>query len=147
MGRGVGVGWIRWHWWWDRAFTNASRGMGLGAKRPKPSAAARFWVCHIKREWRAMGGGVGVGWMRWQRWWGPAFVNASRGRGLGAKRPKPSAAARFWVCRVNWQWRTMGGGGGAMWTRWWWYCACAFEHAQGRRGQGQKNLKTRKLSH
>jgi hypothetical protein len=52
---GGGVGWMMWQRWWDRAFTNMSRGRGLGAKRPKPSTVAQFWVCHVKREWRVMG--------------------------------------------------------------------------------------------
>jgi hypothetical protein len=109
MGRGVGVGWMRWNRWWNRAFANASWGMGLGAKNPKLSAAAQFWVFRVKWEWRAMGEGVGVGWMRWQQWWGPAFANASWGMGLGANSPKPSAVAWFWVCRVKREWRAMGG--------------------------------------
>ena len=112
MGGGVGVGWMTWQRWWDRAFANTSRGMGLGAKRPKPSTVARFWVCRIKREWRVMGRGVEVGWMRWHRWWDHAFAYTSRGMGLGAKRPKPSAAAQFWVFRVEREWRAMGGGVG-----------------------------------
>ena len=33
---------------WGRAFTNANRGEGLGAKNPKLSVTARFRVCCAK---------------------------------------------------------------------------------------------------
>src|SRR5882762_5841336 len=39
----------------------------VGPKTPKPSAAAQFWVCRVKRQWRTTGGGGRVMWTRW--WW------------------------------------------------------------------------------
>jgi hypothetical protein len=42
----------------------------------------------MKWQWRAMGGGGGIRWIRWWWWWGSAFANARWERGLGSKSDK-----------------------------------------------------------
>jgi len=44
--------------------TRGRRG-GWGPKTTKLSAMARFRAHCVKRQWRVMGGGGGVVWMRW----------------------------------------------------------------------------------
>jgi hypothetical protein len=60
------------------------------------------------------------------------------GRGQHPKNPKPSAPARFRVCRVKRRRRVMEGGGRVVGTMWWWWWARAFECARGGWVLGQK---------
>ena len=100
------------------ARSSAREGEKLGPKKNrKPSAPARFRVCPVKRQCRAVEGGSGVVWTRWWWWWGVRVRMRARGRGWGHKKRKPSLLARFRVRPVKRRCRAMVGGGGVVWTR------------------------------
>ena len=60
--------------WWDEVdkvvvvvglcVRKREGGGGLGPNPTKPSVMARFQAHHVKRWWRAMGGGGGTRWIR-----------------------------------------------------------------------------------
>jgi hypothetical protein len=74
----------------------------------------------MKQQWRVMGGGHSVVWMRWWQWWGCAFANARWERGLGAKNHETEHDGLAWM---SWQWQ----------------CSLVFDNSRGEGGRGQKS--------
>ena len=62
--------------------------------------------------------------------------------GLGQNPAKPSAMARFWVCRMKMRSGAMVGGGAVMWSRWWWWWDSAYANTRWKRGLGAKSRET-----
>ena len=62
--------------------------------------------------------------------------------GLGQNPAKPSAMARFWVCRMKMRSGAMAGGGAVVWSRWWWWWDSAFANTRWKRGLGAKSRET-----
>jgi hypothetical protein len=61
---------------------------------------AQFQVCHVEQQWRVIGGGGGVVWMRWWQWCSLVFDNVAGGP-EGPKIQNQAIVAQFWAagCR------------------------------------------------